>query len=166
MTAVNVMIKFAVLFVGLAFFSACDIGTAPIEDEPAQQPGSQDEGPDDSESDDQVDPDDEPAFPVATYSVYIQSINQDGSPDPGSYIVRVTYRYDQDPQTTLVRPRQPSSLDVEIKIVTNNQGRFEATFVTDEIESPQRSGYRVAEATLSRSHFLRDVAIFSVKSHE
>lgn len=161
MTGIHLMTKFAVLFIGVAFLLACDIGTSPIEDTPDQQPAPEEPIPDDS-----ADPDN-PAAPVlATYSVDIQMINQSGSPDPQSYVVRVVYRYEQDPQTTLARPQRPSELHVNLKIITNNRGEIEATFVTDEIESPQRSDHRVTEVTLSRSQFLQDVVVISVESHE
>lgn len=161
MTTVQLVTKFAVLFIGFVFFGACDIGTSPIEDDPIQPPAPQE-----PVSDDPIDPDDPPVPILATYSVNIQAINQTGSPEPQSYVVRVTYRYEQDPQTTLARPQRPSELHVQLKIVTNNRGEIEATFFTDEIESPQRSDYRVAEITFPRNQFLQDVVVSSVESHE
>ena len=161
MTAVQLMTKFSVLLIGIAFFASCDIGTSPIEDDPIQPPAPQEPAPDDPS-----DPIEPPAPVLATYSVDIQMINQSGSPDPQSYVVRVVYRYEQDPQTTLARPQRPSELHVKLKIITNNQGEIEATLITDEIESPQRSGQRIADVTLLRSQFLQDVVVLSTESHE
>ena len=158
MTAVQLMTKFSVLLIGIAFFVSCDIGTAPIEDDPIQQPAPEEPTP--------ADPVEPPVPVLATYSVDIQMINQSGSPDPQAYVVRVIYRYEQDPQTTLARPQRPSELHVKLKIITNNRGEIESTLVTDEIESPQRSGQRVADVTLSRSQFLQDVVVLSTESHE
>ena len=161
MTTVQLMTKFSVLLIGAAFFASCDIGTSPIEDDPIQPPAPQE-----PVSDDPTDPDAPPAPNLATYSVNIQAINQASSPDPQSYIVRITYRYEQDPQTTPSRPQRPSELHVKLRIITNNRGEIEATFVTDEIESPQRTDHRIAEVTLSRSQLLQDITISSVESYE
>ena len=149
------IIRIVVLVFSMALLSTCDTGTSHV-DKSVQPPGGVEP----------VDPDEYPNDTLlATYSVSIQSIQQIPAAFE-SYTVRILYRYDRDPQTTLIRPQRPSELHVELSIVTNARGEIETLVVVDEIELPERFAYRTIEVTLSRSQFLQDVVVSAVKSYE
>lgn len=149
------LIKVAGLFIGMTLLSTCDTGTSNV-DTSAQPPGGVEPVDPDEYSNDTL---------LATYSVNIQSIQQIPA-EFESYTVRILYRYDRDPQTTLIRPQRPSELHVKLSIITSARGEIETLVVVDEIDLPERFAYRTIDITLSRSQFLQDVVVISAESFE